>query len=194
MKALDIGAGLGKCMIALEKAGFDSYGLEASKPFYERAISKMSIDTGKIKLGAVEELDYPDNFFDFITYGAVFEHLYHPAAILDKSLKWLKRDGIIHIEVPSADWLLAKLINLYYELIGTNYVTNLSPMHVPFHLYEFSLKSFERLAERIGFSILQYHYDVCDLSPFPRAFYPLLKRIMAKTNTGMQLTVYIKKL
>ena len=32
---------------------------------------------------------------------------------------------------------------------GTNYVTNISPMHSPFHLYEFGLKSFEELGKKI---------------------------------------------
>ena len=31
MTALDVGAGLGKCMISLNKAGFDTYGFEPSK-------------------------------------------------------------------------------------------------------------------------------------------------------------------
>ena len=33
MKALDIGAGLGKAILLLNNAGFDSYGLEPSVPF-----------------------------------------------------------------------------------------------------------------------------------------------------------------
>ena len=43
-KSLDIGAGLGKSMIALNNAGFDAYGFEPSKQFYERAITKMNIN------------------------------------------------------------------------------------------------------------------------------------------------------
>jgi hypothetical protein len=31
MKALDVGAGLGKCMISLNNAGFDAFGCEPSK-------------------------------------------------------------------------------------------------------------------------------------------------------------------
>jgi len=82
--ALDVGAGLGKCMIAMERAGFLSYGFEPSKPFYERAINKRGISEEKMKLGAIEEGEYPHKSFDFITYGAVFEHLYHPAVSLKK--------------------------------------------------------------------------------------------------------------
>lgn len=193
LTALDIGAGLGKCMIALSNSGFDAYGLEPSNSFYERAISQMNINPQKLKLGAVETVDYPDNLFDFITFGAVFEHLYHPAETLKKALNWLKPGGIIHIEVPSSKWLMSKLINFYFRLCGTNYVTNLSPMHVPFHLYEFDLKSFELLSNKLNCQIETYQYDVCDVPNVPKMMTPLFKKYMKWTSTGMQLTVYLRK-
>jgi ubiquinone/menaquinone biosynthesis C-methylase UbiE len=193
MKALDIGAGLGKAMISLKKAGFDAYGFEPSKSFYERAVSKMNIDPDKLKPGMIEEVDYPENTFDFITFGAVFEHLYHPAKSLEKALKWLKPGGIIQIEVPSSKHLVAKFINRYFKLRGTNYVTHLSPMHSPFHLYEFGLKSFEELSKRLNYSIIKSEYYVCEIVHLPKILHPLLSYYMKKTNTGMQLTVWLRK-
>jgi SAM-dependent methyltransferase len=193
MTALDVGAGLGKCMIALTNTGFDTYGFEPSKPFYERAISKMGINKERLKFGMIEEVDYPENSFDFITFGAVFEHLYHPSKALKKAMKWLNPGGIIQIEVPSSKHFIAKLFNFYYRLRGTNYVTNISPMHVPFHLYEFGLKSFEELGKKLGYKIEKHQYDVCDIWGFPKIFHPLLTKYMEWTNTGMQLTVYLRK-
>jgi 2-polyprenyl-3-methyl-5-hydroxy-6-metoxy-1,4-benzoquinol methylase len=193
MTALDIGAGLGKCMTSLADAGFDAYGLEPSIPFYERALSKMKISPEKLKLGMVEGIDYEEQSFDFITYGAVFEHLYHPAQTLEKTLKWLKPSGIIHIEVPSSKHTIAKLINLYFKLIGTNYVTHISPMHTPFHLYEFGLKSFEELGKKISYRIAKQYYEVCDIYFAPEVFHPILRKYMKLNNTGMQLMVYLRK-
>jgi SAM-dependent methyltransferase len=193
MSALDVGAGLGKCMIALEKHGYSAYGIEPSKPFYERAITKMGIKPDRLKLGAIEDVHYPEASFDFITYGAVLEHLYHPAACLEKTLKWLKPNGVIHIEVPSARWLIADFINFYYKMRGTNYVTNLSPMHVPFHLYEFDLKSFQLLGKRLGFSIVKYRFEVCQIPFIPNILQPLFRAVMKKMNKGLQLIVYLKK-
>ncbi|MCC7402032.1 MAG: class I SAM-dependent methyltransferase [Chitinophagaceae bacterium] len=193
MKALDVGAGIGKCMIALENAGFDTYGFEPSKPFYERAISGMHINEKKLKLGTIEEVEYDDNFFDFISFGAVFEHLYHPAASLEKAFRWLKPGGIIQMEIPSSRYSISKLINLYFRLKGTNYVTNLSPMHRPFHLYEFDLMSFQELSKRVGFKILFHEYYVCRIDHFPKIMHSLLKKYMKLTNTGMQLAVWLTK-
>ena len=193
MKALDIGAGIGKGMISLERAGFDVYGFEPSKSFYDKAISEMHISPERLKLGMIEEMEYEAASFDFINFGAVFEHLYHPAACLDKALHWLKPGGIIHIEVPSSKHLVARLINTYYRLIGTNYVTSLSPMHDPYHLYEFDLRSFEALGKRLDFNIVHHEYYVCEIYFFPKILHRPLTTLMQKTNTGMQLTVWLRK-
>jgi ubiquinone/menaquinone biosynthesis C-methylase UbiE len=138
-------------------------------------------------------MEYPENEFDFMTFGAVFEHLYHPAASLEKALKWLKPGGIIQIEVPSSKHFIAKLINAYFRLKGTNYVTHLSPMHSPFHLYEFGLKSFEELSRKLNITIARSDYHVCSMEPVPRLLHPLFSYYMKRTNTGMQLVVWLRK-
>lgn len=193
MKALDIGAGLGKAMLSLEHYGFEAYGLEPSIPFHERAITKMGISSERLKLGSVEDLEYETNSFDFITFGAVVEHLYSPKLCIQKALNWLKPGGVIQIEVPSSNWLISKYMNAYFRLRGTNYVTNLSPMHTPFHLYEFDLKSFEELGKSIGYTVCHYNYAVCEIYSIPKILHPIFRWYMKKTNKGMQLTVYLKK-
>ena len=129
----------------------------------------MGIKTERLKLGTIEELEYGENSFDFITFGAVVEHLYSPKYCIKKAMNWLKPGGVIHIEVPSSNWLISKYMNIYFRLRGTNYVTNLSPMHNPFHLYEFDIKSFQKLGEQIGYTIDHYEYSVCEIYFIPRS-------------------------
>lgn len=192
IKTLDIGAGLGKCMITLKKQGCETYGLEPSEMFYYRAIEKMGINKDRLKLTSAEEAKYAENFFDFITFGATLEHLYDPSACILKAIKWLKPKGVIHIEVPSSDWLTNKIANIYYSVIGTDYVSNISPMHLPYHLYEFSLKSFEEHSKRFGYEIADYDYYVCQ-SYLPKIIDLFVKPYMKWTNTGMQIVVWLRK-
>jgi 2-polyprenyl-3-methyl-5-hydroxy-6-metoxy-1,4-benzoquinol methylase len=193
MKALDVGAGLGKCMISLSNAGFDAYGFEPSEPFYERALSEMKINPERLKKGMIEEMDYEANSFDFITFGAVLEHFYDADKAIAKAMKWLKPEGLLHIEVPSSRYLIGKLINFYFRLIGTNYVVNISPMHTPFHMYEFGLKSFKENQKKNNFTIAHYQYYVGQFDGMPRILNPFLNWYMTRTNTGMQLTIWLKK-
>ena len=192
LRALDIGAGIGKCMIALRDRGFDAYGFEPSEPFYSRALEKMSIARDKLQLSSVEEADYPAEYFDFITYGAVLEHLYDPSSAILKTMKWLKPNGLIHIEVPSSAWLTNKIYNVLYRLQGLDYVGNISPMHPPFHLYEFGLKSFQQHAQQHGHEVAFHKFMVAS-TYLPKVLDPILKPLMAKTDTGMQLEIWLRK-
>lgn len=186
MKALDIGAGTGLAMKSLAAAGFDTWGIEPSEPFHRRAVEK-GTDAERIQLAPIEEADFPGESFDLVTFGAVLEHLFDPHRALEQAMGWLKPGGIVQAEVPSSDWLVARLINRFFRLRGTNYVTHLSPMHAPFHLYEFTPRSFR------DFQIARHWYDVCEVMHVPRPLKPLLRWWMERTETGMQLTVYLRK-
>lgn len=191
-KILDIGAGLGKSMTALKKLGYDVYGIEPSLPFYERAVEKMGIDPLKLKLSSVENCDFETDIFDVIFFTAVLEHLYEPAEIINKIMKWLKPNGLVFIEVPSSRWLVNKLVNIYYKLHFSDYVSNLSPMHQPYHLFEFSKKAFEIHAAKNNYEIVDFRYPVCETF-MPKVLDPILKSYMKRTNTGMDLSIWLRK-
>lgn len=191
-KILDIGAGLGKAMIAFEKKGYDVYGIEPSKPFYDRAVEKMGVKKEKLKLSMIEDCEFESNTFDVIIFTAVLEHLYEPAEIINKVMGWLKPNGLLFIEVPSSDWVTNKLINFIYRIRGKDYVANLSPMHEPYHLYEFSKKNFEFHSKENNYEIADCQYYVCQTF-LPSVLDPLLKWYMKKTNTGLELAIWLKK-
>jgi SAM-dependent methyltransferase len=193
MRALDIGAGLGKAMRALDAAGFDTYGIEPSAKFREAALNHGCISRDKLVLAAVEDAEFPVDHFDFITFGAVLEHLRSPSRALERAVKWLKPGGVIQVEVPSSRWLISRLVNAYYRLRGTNFVTNISPMHVPFHLFEFSPRSFELHGRRAGYEIAEQRFVVCSIPHAPRLLHAPLRWSMERSGTGMQLEVYLRK-
>lgn len=194
LKALDIGAAIGKGMLALDRAGFEAWGLEPSPTFRQMAIERSGIQADRLQLSSVEDAKWPDNHFNYITFGAVLEHLYNPALCLMRAMSWLRPGGIIHAEVPSSDYLLHHLLNGYYRLIGSSYVANLSPMHAPYHLYEFTPRSFSILGKNIGFEVAEFSYHPASGRFVPRKLYPFFYPLMKATNTGMQLTIYLRKL
>ncbi len=193
MCALDVGAGIGKCMVALEAAGFECWGIEPSEPFRQKAIERLNIAEDRIALASIEDAKFDDLQFDFITFGAVLEHLYDPAAAIEKSLKLLKKGGVIQIEVPSSDWLIPVFVNRFFSLCGTSYVTNLSPMHPPYHLHEFTEKSFKTHGKRAGYEIAQSYIDICSIPHVPALLKPMFRYWMEKARSDMQLTVWLRK-
>lgn len=115
--------------------------------------------------------------------------------MLSASGRWVlayNSDYLIHIEVPSADWLTNKIANMVYSLQGLDYVANISPMHSPFHLYEFTRQSFARHAELNEYDIAFSEFQVASTF-LPKILDPVVKPIMLATNTGMQLEIWLRK-
>ena len=193
MRALDIGVGLGQAVEVLRAAGFDVWGIEPSEPFFRKAQQRLGMSEDRLQLAAVETAAFAPESFDFITFGAVLEHLYDPNAAIQSAMRWLKPGGVVQAEVPNANHLVARPINAYYRAIGTSYVTHLSPMHVPFHLHEFTFASFEKHAARNGYTVADHWITVASIYNIPRIFHGPLRWQMRRSGTGMQLTVFLRK-
>jgi ubiquinone/menaquinone biosynthesis C-methylase UbiE len=192
-KALDIGCGIGKAIKTLNDAGFEAWGLEPSSSFHEKALQFTGLNNVQLLNTSAEDATLPDSFFDFITFGAVFEHLAHPKLCLQRALRWLKPGGVAHIEVPSSRWLIEHIYHLALKAKGSELTSFLSPMHAPFHLYSFSLHSFTCAEVSLGFHVVSSQIDPCSIYYFPSALHPIVRRVMMATQTGMQLTVYLRK-
>ena len=76
---------------------------------------------------------------------------------------------------------------------GLDYVANLSPMHKPYHLYEFGLKSFQYHAKQNKYEIADYVYIACD-TMLPKIFDGMLIPYIKSSNKGMQLAILLRKL
>ena len=109
---LDVGAGTGKVMAALKNAGFDVWGIEPSPTFRKRALEQYALDPTRLQQVWIEEASFPPDSFDFVTFGAVLEHLLAPGDAIKRALLWLRPGGLIHAEVPSSRWLVGRLLTL----------------------------------------------------------------------------------
>jgi SAM-dependent methyltransferase len=167
-------------------------GIEPSPSFYRAAVERMGIPEGQLQLASVEEAQYEDDSFDFINFGAVLEHLADPAGALAKTIGWLKPDGIIYVEVPSSAYLVTRLVRLFYRLTGNRFVVNTCPMHPPYHLYEFGLRSFTLHGARAGYAVAFHEFFTC-AGHMPRFLIGFFNRVMGLTDTGMQLAVWLQK-
>jgi SAM-dependent methyltransferase len=192
IQALDIGAGIGKGMRAMTAAGMDVWGIEPSASFRAAAL-QMGIDPTRLVAQPLEGASFERNKFDFVTFGAVLEHLPNPAQALERALGWLRPNGVLHAEVPSSDWLVARLVNTYFRLTGTEFVTQTSPMHAPFHLFEFTPESFLRNGERVGYHVVRVDRFTCGSLAGVALIDRALQRIMRATGTGMQLGLWLRK-
>jgi SAM-dependent methyltransferase len=193
-RSLDIGCGLGKAIRTLSQEGFLAYGLEPSPRFHQQAVRFTGLSDQLLQPYSVEEASFPDGFFDFITFGAVFEHLVHPHRCLQRALQWLRPGGVMHLEIPSSNWLLEHAYHVALKLKGSDFTAFLSPMHPLYHLYSFTRRCFELNQQNFGFEVLQWRIDPCAVYHLPRFVHSPLQKLMQVSNTGMQLTLYLRRL
>jgi len=192
LKSLDIGAGLGRVMKSMEREGLEAYGIEPSRSFHQYAVNSMGITKDRLRLATIEDAEFPEDCFDLITFSAVFEHLYDPNSALVKALSWLKPGGLIYIGVPNAYTLNQVIINAMYKIRRLDYVSNISPMHAPFHIYEFTRNSFTRNAKLNGYEVVNIS-GITYKTYLPKILDPILKPLIRLTNTDMNLMVWIRK-
>ena len=95
------------------------------------------------KHSTVEEADYPENYFDFIHFWHVLEHVLEPMKVLKKIYRWLKPGGILNLGTPSPNIVYSTIYPKFtgYYSLGTE------------HTFIFPQKSLKSILESIGFKI-----------------------------------------
>lgn len=192
---LDVGTGAGTLALGLISEGATVTALEPSKKFYEKSKDILSEYESQVINKSIEEVEFEKKSFDLVILSAVLEHLPQPEIALQKIEKWLKPNGVVYITVPNANWLISNLINSYFKLKLKPSVTNLSPMHPPYHLFEFSQKSFEEFCLAYGrLEIADIQTNVGKVMFFPKMTHKFLSKLMARTKTGAEIEIYLRKI
>jgi len=192
-KALDVGCGTYHGLNSLLLAGFDAFGIEPSNTFYNEIITSFPSLESRVLNQTLDNAVLTMGSFDFITFGAVLEHLPYPSEALIKASKLLSKGGLIHVEVPNANWFIADLMDFFSRLRGFFLTTRTSPMHSPFHLYEFSESSFRYFASKNGLEVVSCRSFASSVPYFPSIFKPFISYYMRAARRCMQLEIWLRK-
>ena len=148
LRILEIGCACGATLIEIGQRfpGSELHGIEldegpASIAKHFAAIKNNNIETS--------DMNYPENFFDYIILGDVLEHLHRPELVLQNIKKYLKGDGHILVSIPNVMHMsvIKPLLGGYwtYENAGI-----LDRTHLKFFTYQEILLMFERTGYRVS--------------------------------------------
>ena len=107
-RVLDVGAGYGFFLAALEKAGYEASGIEVSPHAVEQARQRTRGEV--IEQGAEEPFPFPDGHFDAVTLLDVIEHLKDYASTLESCRRVLKSVGKLFVITLNAHSLARPLL------------------------------------------------------------------------------------
>jgi ubiquinone/menaquinone biosynthesis C-methylase UbiE len=99
-KMLDCGCGAGGYVLALLELGADASGIEYSK-FKVDQFHALKIEPERVRAGDIEQLDFPDNVFDWVLLNEVLEHVPNDSRALAEAFRVLKPNGVVVIFSPN---------------------------------------------------------------------------------------------
>jgi SAM-dependent methyltransferase len=168
-RLLDIGCNDGLFLYLAREAGWQVQGVEVAGPGVTYAREVLKVD---VFVGELTEANFPEQYFDVVTFWHVLEHLYDPLRELRETHSILKPDGLLVIEVPNIASLQARLFS-----------ANWAALDIPRHLYHFSPDSLQAMLERAGFTCfkLSYWSEWHNMAGWDQPIVDLVFRLMPKS-------------
>jgi 2-polyprenyl-3-methyl-5-hydroxy-6-metoxy-1,4-benzoquinol methylase len=142
-KMLDVGCGHGFLLKEMKSRGWDVEGLEVSQTGREYALRNWNIP---IYSEPLENLGLPSGTFDVVTLLYVIEHIFDPLSLLSEINQVLKPKGLILLRWPHT----TPVVNILGPLSN-----KLDLYHTPYHLYDFSPKTIEKMLFLAGFKSVE---------------------------------------
>lgn len=139
-KLLDVGCGKGRFLSSVKTLGWQAVGFEPDANRKEWAKSHYGV---QVYLGKLDDLPFPDKYFDVITLWHSLEHMRDPSNALAQVKKKLKDEGILIVSVPNFGSVQARF--------GWGQWFHLD---VPRHLYHFNKASLNLLLRKEGFEAI----------------------------------------
>lgn len=139
-KLLDVGCGKGRFLSSVKALGWQAIGFEPAAKRKEWAENHYNV---QVYIGRLDDLPFPDKYFDVITFWHSLEHIKDPSHILAQIKKKLKDEGILIVSVPNFGSTQARF--------GRGEWFHLD---VPRHLYHFNRKSLNLLLRKEGFEAI----------------------------------------
>jgi len=141
-KILDIGCGSGSLLYSLRKIGLKN--LLGIDIYIDNEIKNNNVKILKKNIYELNEFDR----YDLIMFNHSFEHIFDQLQTLIKVYKLLSECGVCLIRMPiKTDYI--------WNLYGTNW----AQIDAPRHFFLHTLKSFELLVKKSGFSIQDIVFD-----------------------------------
>lgn len=143
-RIVEVGCGTGDRLHLLKQKGFEVLGLEPADAAreYGRRYFDLSIFADRL-----EDWAGPEPAADVICIFNVLEHLPYPIEQLKRLGGWLKKDGVLVIQIPNASSLQARWLGARW-----------SSMDVPRDLFYFSPKAMRAAARLAGLRVERVEY------------------------------------
>jgi 2-polyprenyl-3-methyl-5-hydroxy-6-metoxy-1,4-benzoquinol methylase len=136
-RLLEIGFGSGQFLKKMQLCGWEVEGVDFDSKAVEGVKTKYGFN---VHNDLLENVKYPNNYFDAVVMNHVIEHIHDPVALLKECNRILKQGGHLVVVTPN-------LKSLGHQ----KFLQNWRGLEPPRHIYLFSRKNFATCAINAGF-------------------------------------------
>ncbi len=193
--ALDVGAGIGLLTQFLAQEFAEVIAIEPSRTFFKMLKENLHNENNiRVSQNTFEEFSQNNTTiqFDFIFIHEVLEHVPNPIELLSFAKNMLRENGIIYVCVPNNRWLTYDIVKLAYSLTGRCFTPHLAPLHPPFHLYEFSKRTFRYIASTLNLEVVAMRTRT-ERTYVPGLLHSPVKFLSKLLDKGYEVEVILKK-
>ncbi|MFH0839256.1 MAG: class I SAM-dependent methyltransferase [Candidatus Omnitrophota bacterium] len=148
-RLLDVGCAAGYFLYVAQKKGWQIEGVEMSRAIAKEAEQLLGTT---VRLGTVEESEFPSSYFDAVSMFDVIEHLPEPAKTLREIQRILKPGGILALNFPDISSVFAQCMRAHWWFLLED------------HLYYFSPGVLTQMLQVHGFKVLFFRPHWQDMS------------------------------
>lgn len=181
-RILDIGCGYGYFLAACRNSyGYDVHGLDISDWAAQYAAERLGLS---VTVGEIDKVRLPPNSFDIITMWHFLEHTRDPREAILKAMDWLKKSGILVIDVPNYDGTDAR--KNWGNWVG---------WQPPYHFYHFTPHTLKRLLKLCGLRVLKvkdYHSEIVKVALKRIPVVNIFARLISKMYSGHSIAIVAK--
>ena len=189
-KVLDLGCGPGMMAVHSIEKGFEFYGIDISEKMIDECINRFGhINSIHFSVGRLQNLDFPDNFFDVVLCMGVLEDVDRDEIenSISEIARVLKPGGRIIISLMNQNSFFAwhrRIRNSLYKLIGRNeQAESYDPLSRPFEE-----KSFCKLLKEQSFNEINISFFGLNIYPYFWEF-KIPDRLRIKISKNLDNTI-----
>jgi len=175
-KLFEVGAAEGVFLEEARQRGYEPSGIEPSDGGARVAREQRGLD---VRTAFIEDLDFEPATFEVICAWHVLEHVSTPLAPLERLRDALRPGGLLFIEVPNFESLVAQRKRLQWPALDLKH-----------HVGQYGPRSLTTLIERAGFEVVDLHsiamFTRMRPVPLTRPAY-LPNRLLASARAGAPL-------
>lgn len=191
-KVLDIGSGIGRVVFVLTQAGYDVQAIEPKKELYDFSIQNNFIAKQNVTNKKFEEAEFEKESFDFI-FLEPLNHFTEPHKAIEKALGWLKPGGYLQLETVNSRWFYKRALHFFYKITFTKVVPYTSALRKPFHVCEYSAKTFKVYCQSNNLKLCNLNSHPCNTYLTIKWADKLMQYLMRRFYAGAEMSVIIQK-